>query len=61
MTKLTVEQTAELLNVSKQRVRELCNKQTFQAEKFSDVWMIDKQSVLDYKSQRDERAQGGKS
>ena len=46
---ITVKQAAEILNVKPDRVRKLCRSFTLVAEKFGDVWMVNRKSVMAYK------------
>lgn len=52
MPRITVAETAKLLNVSEQRVRELCHSKKIKAKKFSRVWEIDKKSAEDYRDSK---------
>ena len=46
---ITVNQAAEILNVKPDRVRKLCRTYLIVAEKFGDVWMVNRKSVMAYK------------
>lgn len=47
---LTVEEAAKILGCHPDMIRKLCRAGTIECEKFSNVWMVDRSSVEDYKT-----------
>jgi excisionase family DNA binding protein len=46
---ITVNQAAVILVVKPDRVRKLCRAGKLKTERFGRAWMVDKESVIDYK------------
>jgi excisionase family DNA binding protein len=49
---ISAEEAARLLSVSKRWLIELINRGLIEAQKVGSVWVVSKQSVLDYLKQR---------
>lgn len=46
---ITVNQAADILVVKPDRVRKLCRAGKLKTERFGRAWMVDRESVIDYK------------
>jgi len=54
--KITAQEAADILGISRRAVNGLINRGTIQAEKFGAQWAVSKASVLAYKAKKEAEA-----